>query len=71
MKPTMLVEEDQSIKLSQALFTDNKNPRATYTSLGSGIIKAIKRGSKRRLQAVIIELKVMMKSLSIDMMQPT
>ena len=56
MKPTMLIEEGQSIKLGQALFTDKKNPRVTYTSPGSGTIKAIKRGSKRRLQAVIIEL---------------
>jgi len=56
MKPTMLVEEGQSIKLGQALFTDKKNPRATYTSPGSGIIKAIKWSIKRRLQAVIIEL---------------
>jgi len=56
MKPTMLVEEGQSIKLGQALFTDKKNPRVTYTSPGAGTIKAIKRGSKRILQAVIIEL---------------
>jgi Na+-transporting NADH:ubiquinone oxidoreductase subunit A len=56
MKPTMLIEEGQSIKLGQALFTDKKNPRVTYTSPGSGTIKAIKRGSKRSLQAVIIEL---------------
>ena len=46
MKPTMLIEEGQSIKLGQALFTDKKNPRVTYTSPGAGTIKAIKRVAK-------------------------
>lgn len=56
MKPTMLVEEGQKVKLGQVLFTDKKNPKVNYTSPGSGTIKAIKRGSKRRFQAIIIEL---------------
>jgi Na+-transporting NADH:ubiquinone oxidoreductase subunit A len=56
MKPTMLVEQGQAVKLGQALFTDKKNPRVTFTSPGSGIVKNIKRGSKRSLQAVILEL---------------
>lgn len=56
MKPTMLVEEGQRIKLGQALFSDKKIPGVLYTSPGSGTITAIKRGAKRALQAVIIEL---------------
>jgi Na+-transporting NADH:ubiquinone oxidoreductase subunit A len=56
MKPTMLVEEGDRVKLGQALFSDKKVPGVMYTSPGAGIIKAIKRGAKRVLQAVIIEL---------------
>jgi len=56
MKPTMLVEEGQRVKLGQALFSDKKNPQVRFTASASGIIKSINRGSKRVLQAVIIEL---------------
>jgi Na+-transporting NADH:ubiquinone oxidoreductase subunit A len=56
MKPTMLVEEGQQVKLGQALFSDKKFPSLMYTSPGAGRVKAIKRGAKRVLQAVIIEL---------------
>ena len=56
MKPTMLVEEGQTVKLGQTLFTDKKNPSVHFTAPGAGKIVSIKRGAKRVLQAVIIEL---------------
>jgi Na+-transporting NADH:ubiquinone oxidoreductase subunit A len=56
MKPTMLVEEGQYVKLGQTLFTDKKNPSVHFTAPGAGKITAISRGAKRALQAVIIEL---------------
>lgn len=56
MKPTMLVEEGQHVKLGQTLFTDKKNPSVQFTSPAAGKIVSIKRGPKRILQAVIIEL---------------
>ncbi|MBL4637952.1 MAG: Na(+)-translocating NADH-quinone reductase subunit A [Proteobacteria bacterium] len=56
MKPTMLVEEGQQVKLGQALFSDKKNPGVHFTSPGAGTIKAINRGAKRVLQSIIIEL---------------
>jgi Na+-transporting NADH:ubiquinone oxidoreductase subunit A len=56
MKPTMLVEEGQQVKLGQALFSDKKNPGVHFTSPGAGTVKAINRGAKRVLQSVIIEL---------------
>lgn len=56
MKPTMLVEEGQYVKLGQTLFTDKKNPSVHFTAPGTGKIVSIKRGAKRVLQAVIIEL---------------
>ncbi len=56
MKPTMLVEEGQRVKLGQPLFLDKKIPGVQFTSPGAGVVKSITRGAKRILQAVIIEL---------------
>ncbi|EMR14059.1 Na(+)-translocating NADH-quinone reductase subunit A [Methylophaga lonarensis MPL] len=56
MKPTMMVEEGEQVKLGQPLFEDKKNPGVFFTSPGAGIVKAINRGAKRALQSVIIEL---------------
>ncbi len=57
MKPTMMVNEGDTVKLGQILFTDKKNPGVNFTSPGAGIVKTISRGEKRVLQAVVIELK--------------
>lgn len=56
MRPTMMVEEGQKVKLGQPLFTDKKNPGVQFTSPGAGTVKAINRGAKRILQSVVIEL---------------
>jgi Na+-transporting NADH:ubiquinone oxidoreductase subunit A len=56
MRPTMLVEEGQQVKLGQALFSDKKNPGVMFTAPGAGTVKAINRGAKRALQSVVIEL---------------
>ncbi len=56
MKPTMLVQEGQQIKLGEALFSDKKNPGVQFTSPGAGTIKAINRGARRVLQSIVIEL---------------
>ncbi|WP_040576643.1 Na(+)-translocating NADH-quinone reductase subunit A [Methylophaga thalassica] len=56
MRPTMMVEEGQKVKLGQPLFTDKKNPGVQFTSPGAGTVKAINRGAKRALQSVVIEL---------------
>lgn len=56
MKPTMLVEEGQSVKLGQVLFADKKTPGVNFTSPGAGTVKAINRGAKRVLQSIVVEL---------------
>jgi len=56
MRPTMLVEEGQRVKLGEPLFEDKKTPGVFYTAPGAGIVKAINRGAKRALQSVVIEL---------------
>ncbi|MEC4749403.1 Na(+)-translocating NADH-quinone reductase subunit A [Methylomicrobium sp. Wu6] len=56
MKPTMLVNEGDTVKLGQIIFTDKKNPGVNFTAPGAGKIKAINRGDRRALQSVVIEL---------------
>jgi Na+-transporting NADH:ubiquinone oxidoreductase subunit A len=57
MKPTMAVNEGDSVKLGQVLFSDKKNPGVNFTSPGTGVVKSINRGEKRILQSIVIELK--------------
>jgi Na+-transporting NADH:ubiquinone oxidoreductase subunit A len=56
MKPTMLVEEGNSVKIGQALFEDKKNPGVIFTSPAGGKIESINRGARRTLQSVVIEI---------------
>ena len=56
MKPTMLVEEGDEVKLGQALFEDKKNPGVLFTSPAGGKIESINRGDRRALQSVVIEI---------------
>ena len=56
MKPTMLVQEGDIVKLGQPLFTDKKIPFVQYTSPGSGKVVEINRGEKRVFLSLVIEL---------------
>ncbi|MEQ8485251.1 MAG: Na(+)-translocating NADH-quinone reductase subunit A [Pseudomonadales bacterium] len=56
MKPTMLVEEGDRVKLGQPLFTDKKNEGVQFTAPGAGVVAGIHRGAKRALLSVTIEL---------------
>ena len=56
MKPTMLVEEGDEVKLGQALFEDKKNPGVIFTSPAGGKVVSINRGDRRALQSVVIEI---------------
>lgn len=56
MKPTMLVQEGDRVKLGQVLFTDKKTEGVNYTSPACGVVKNINRGAKRVLRTVVIEL---------------
>lgn len=56
MKPTMRVNEGDSVKLGQILFEDKKTPGVVFTSPGSGKVIEINRGEKRVLQSVVIGL---------------
>lgn len=56
MRPTMLVQEGDSVIKGQALFEDKKNPGVLFTAPASGTIVAIHRGERRVLQSVVIRV---------------
>ncbi len=56
MKPTMLVQVGDRVKLGQPLFTDKKNEGVQYTSPGCGTVVEVNRGAKRFFQSLVIEL---------------
>ncbi len=56
LKPTMLVQEGDKVKLGQALFTDKKNPQVRFVSPAAGEVAAIHRGAKRVFQSLVINV---------------
>jgi len=56
MRPTMLVQEGDSVIKGQALFEDKKNPGVLFTAPASGTVVAINRGERRILQSVVIRI---------------
>jgi Na+-transporting NADH:ubiquinone oxidoreductase subunit A len=56
MKPTMLVQVGDRVKLGQPLFVDKKTEGVTYTSPGAGTVAEVRRGNKRAFQGVVISL---------------
>ena len=56
MRPTMHVKVDDRVKKGQLIFEDKKNSGVKYTAPAAGVVKDIKRGEKRVLQAVVIEV---------------
>lgn len=55
LRPTMKVQEGDSVKLGQPLFEDKKNLGIQFTAPAGGKVVAINRGAKRVLQSVVIE----------------
>lgn len=56
LKPGMLVEPGDRVKLGQPLFKDKDNKGIKFTSPGAGIVAAVNRGERRVLQSVVITL---------------
>ena len=56
MKPTMAVQEGDSVAVGQPLFTDKKTAGVVYTAPAAGRVLQINRGEKRVLRSVVIEL---------------
>lgn len=56
LKPTLLVNVGEKVKLGQVLFTDKKMEGVKYTSPGSGTVVEINRGEKRAFLSLVIDL---------------
>ena len=67
LKPTMMVDEGDSVQSGQKLFENKKNPGTFVTAPSSGIVKSINRGEKRRFLSLIIETDDSIDPLSFDL----
>jgi Na+-transporting NADH:ubiquinone oxidoreductase subunit A len=56
LRPQLMVEVGDRVRLGQPLLTDKSNPDVMFTSPGCGEVVAIHRGERRSLQAVVIRL---------------
>jgi len=56
LKPRMLVQVGDQVRLGQPLFADKRDPEVMFTAPGSGIVTAVNRGARRALQSVVIDL---------------
>lgn len=56
LKPTMLVQEGDQVKVGTPLFEDKKNPGVIISSPASGKVASINRGAKRALISVVIDV---------------
>ncbi len=56
LRPTMAVQEGDSVRAGQLLFEDKRRPGLRFTSPGPGRVVGVHRGEKRRLLSVIVEL---------------
>lgn len=56
LKPRLLVEVGQSVRLGQPLFEARDDASMRFVAPGSGVIQAVHRGERRLLQSVVIEL---------------
>ena len=67
MKPTMLVKENDEVKVGEKLFEDKKNPGIFFTSPAGGLIKSINRGDKRKFLSIEIEISQNEEFIDFDM----
>ncbi|TWU02191.1 Na(+)-translocating NADH-quinone reductase subunit A [Stieleria varia] len=56
MKPTMLVQVGDRVKLGQPLFTDKKTEGVIFTSPAAGMVAEINRGAKRKFESIVIDV---------------
>jgi Na+-transporting NADH:ubiquinone oxidoreductase subunit A len=56
LRPQLMVEAGDRVRLGQPLLTDKSNPDVMFTAPGCGEVVAIHRGERRSLQSVVIRL---------------
>lgn len=66
LKPRVLVKEGETVSLGQALVEDKKDNRIKLTSPAAGIVKEIRYGARRHLEAVVVSLDSKLEKVSSD-----
>ncbi len=56
VRPSLAVDQGDSVRIGDPLFTDRKREAIRFCAPGSGRIVAIRRGDRRALLAIVIEL---------------
>lgn len=56
LKPKLLVKEGEAVKRGQPLFRHKKRQQIVFTSPAGGVVKEIRFGPRRVLEAVVVEL---------------
>ena len=56
LRPVMQVAEGEQVRLGQSLFVDRRDRRISFTAPGTGRIRAINRGARRRLVSIVIDI---------------
>lgn len=56
LRPKLLVEQGNRVRLGQPLFADRRDPRIVFTAPGSGRVTAIRLGERRTLSSLVISL---------------
>jgi Na+-transporting NADH:ubiquinone oxidoreductase subunit A len=56
LRPELMVEVGDRVRLGQPMLTDKSNPGVLFTSPGCGEVVAIHRGERRSLQSVVVRL---------------
>ena len=56
LKPRLLVAEGDAVGRGQPLFIDKHDPAVNYCSPVQGVISAVNRGPRRRLDSVVVQL---------------
>ncbi|MCP3942351.1 MAG: NADH-quinone reductase [Desulfobacteraceae bacterium] len=66
IRPKLLVKENESVKTGTPLFCDKRDKSIQYVSPGTGTVKKICFGQRRRLQEVVISLDKSDKFIQFD-----
>jgi len=70
IRPKLLVKEKQAVKTGTPLFHDKRDPEIQYVSPGTGTVKQIRFGPRRRLIEVVIALESMDDFVAFDPVSP-
>lgn len=56
LKPTMLAQPGDRVRLGQPLFADKNNPGVEFTAPAAGVVRDINRGARRLFQSIVIDV---------------